>query len=56
LKCGERRIAAEKVGSKLGPSLFKGGKDNITMSVPTSSTDNSIKPIHILFGAFSVER
>jgi hypothetical protein len=54
LKCGESRIATEKY-SKLRPALFKGGEDNIAMSVPTSFTGNSIKPIHILFGAFFVE-
>jgi hypothetical protein len=55
LKCGESIIAAEKYGSKLRPALFEGGKDNIAMSVPTSSTGNSINPIPFLFGAFSIE-
>jgi hypothetical protein len=34
---------------------LKGGKDNIAMSVSTTTTGNSIKLIHILFRAFSIE-
>jgi hypothetical protein len=56
LKCDEREeLQLRKMVQSWGQLCLKGGKDNITMSVPTSCIRNSIKHIHILFGAFSVE-